>query len=400
MKKTLYKTLSLLLVFSCILGAFPINAAPSIVFTAINDVFVRSVSPTNLPARIGNTIYVPVSFFNGSPGLKSIYNAQYNQLVVFNSSHIMTFDITNSVTYNEQGTVFSGTAVKRNSVYYVPAKSVCECFGFDYSYITKGLLGPIVRINSDDNAVSDDMLLEKGFTAMRSIYNEYQATYATTTTPQPTSPVVPPETTPPTTDGNVGTPDNTTTEESRKVVYLAFEGAMGDDTGTILNTLSARNYNATFFAAKGSQPEYLLRAAACGHTIGNNLGGEGSLSEQAAQTSDMIKAITKTKPRLMMIPGGSKNIDRETIDSLILDGYRLWDSSSNYKTNSGSSSAIYSASTRYLASTSKNVVLCLKNDAASAAALNSLSAYFEAHNYEVRPITETNTPINSIQDMR
>lgn len=393
MKNKIKKAAIMFFIICFAINLTPITAAPNLIFTAINDVFVRSVSPTNIPVRIDGSMYVPVNFFAGSPGLKNIYNAQYNQLVVFNSSHIMTFDITNSVVYNEQGTVYSGNAVKMNGTYYVPAKSVCDCFGFGYSYISKGLLGPILRINSDDNTVSDDVLVEKGFSAMRDIYKEYNSTYGTAQ--------VPPVITNPTEPQNPGAETTKpNVQETQKVVYLAFEGAMGDATGLILNTLSSRNYTATFFAAVGSGPEYLLRAAACGHTIGNNLGGSGSLGAQAVQSSDMIKAVTKTKPRVMMLPGGSDSLSQATIDEMIGEGYRLWDSSTDFKTSSGSASAIYSATTRYLSRTTKNVVLCLKNDEASAAALESLTTYFAAHNYEIRPITETNTPINAILDMR
>lgn len=396
MKKFIKKTISLFMALCLFASMLPAVAAANITFTAVNDVFARGVSPSNMPTRVGGVMYVSYNIFRGTPGLKAVYNSKTDQLVLYNSSHILTFDMASGVAYDEQGTAYGSNAVKMNSTYYVPAKIVCDCFGFEYSYISKGVLGPIVRINSDQNTVSDDVLVERGFTAMRGIYNEFQASYGVEVTP-PVSPETPTAPTKPDTNGT-SQPPTTPAELPKKVVYLAFEGTMNGDTGTILDILSARNYTATFFASISSQPDYILRAAACGHTIGNNLGGNGPLAQQAELTSKKINSITKTKPRVLMIPGGSKAAGQQNVDSLIDSGYRIWDSSSNI--SEGSANAIYNAAVKQLSRANKSVVLCLDNSAASAAALSSLCTYFAAQNYEVRPITEINTPINEIMELR
>mgnify|MGYP000954074072 FL=1 len=111
-----------------------------------------------------------------------------------------------------------------------------------------------------------------------------------------------------------------------------------------------------------------------------------------------LRRLVKQRTRLMMIPGGSSHLEKEKTDGLLAAGYRLWDPTVDLRLNS--SSAIASAALRQLRSTSQNVVLCMRNDSSAAQALPKILAYLSAENYDVRSITELNTPINQLREVR
>lgn len=385
----------------------PSSAAPDVIFTAVNDTFLRGLSPSSMPTVVGGQAYVPYTTFTAAPnpGLIGKYDGVNNQLVLYNINRILTFDMANAITRDEQGTVYSAGAIRRNGTYYVPARVVCEAFGFRYSFIPGNLLGPIVRINTDGSGLSDDYLVSRGFSVMRTIYDQYQRDYGapaeepepSDSDPQPDPPETPPEQPDPD-DGLAG-----------KVVYLAIVGDVNEHTARILDILDANRYPAAFFVtprAQGENADYLLRAAASGHVVGVNLYGEGSsfdsaeqLLAQAQDVQQVIQAVTRTRARALMVPGGSASLTQEQRDALIQAGYRLWDGSGQTDLWAPAND-IYSASLSQLRRAPGNAVICLGNNPAGAQALSSLASFFRAHDIEVRLLSETATPVNQIQEMR
>ncbi len=411
MKKKCLALVTALLMISLMI--VPSVSARALTFIAVNNNFSRNLSPTTIPVRINGNIYVPYSMFRNVGNLKTIYNSRYDQVIIYNSNHILTFDITNQLTYDELGSVYSINAIRYNSTVYVPAYIVCECFSYNYSYITSSGLGPVLRIVTDDSSLSDDALLERELTTMRNIYNDYQALYGDKkpsnpgTSSQPVSPTTP--STNPSADPGDDVPSGTDEPaQASKAVYLAFEGPLSASTASILDQLARQGFHATFFVPSGITAEtapYLARAAAEGHTIGNQLNGAANpkdsldqLLEQAADMNAQLRRLVKQRTRLMMIPGGSSHLEKEKTDGLLAAGYRLWDPTVDLRLNS--SSAIASAALRQLRSTSQNVVLCMRNDASAAQALPKILAYLSAENYDVRSITELNTPINQLREVR
>ncbi len=389
-------------------GPSPSSAAPDVIFTAVNDTFLRGLSPSTMPTVIGGQAYVPYATFTAAPnpGLIGKYDGVNNQLVLYNINRILTFDMANAITRDEQGTVYSAGAVRRNGTYYVPARVVCEAFGFRYSFVPGNLLGPIVRINTDGSGLSDDYLVSRGFSVMRTIYDQYQRDYgAPLEEPEPYD-APEPEPEAPQTQPEQPDPDEALTG---KVVYLAIVGDVNEYTAQILDLLEDNRYSAAFFVtprAQGENADYLLRAAASGHVIGVNLYGEGSsfdstqqLLAQAQDTQQVIRAVTKTRARALMVPGGSASLTQEQRDALIQAGYRLWDGSGQTDLWA-SANDIYSSSLSQLRRAPGNAVLCLGNNPASVQALSSLAAFFRSHGIEVRPLFETATPVNQIQEMR
>lgn len=397
----------LALLFCC---PSPSSAAPDVIFTAINDTFLRGLSPATMPTVVSGQAYVPYTTFTAAPnpGLIGKYDGVNNQLVLYNINRILTFDMANAITRDEQGTVYGAGAIRRNGTYYVPARVVCEAFGFRYSFIPGNLLGPIVRINTDGSGLSDDYLVSRGFSVMRTIYDQYQRDYGSPAEPEP-QPGGNPEPEP----GDSPEPEQPEQPEqdplAGKVVYLAIVGDVNEYTAQILDILDANQYPAAFFVtprAQGANADYLLRAAASGHVIGVNLYGEGTgfdstqqLLCQAQDTQQVIRAVTKGRARALMVPGGSASLTQQQRDALIQAGYRLWDGSGETDLWAPAGE-IYNSCVSQMRRTPGNVVLCLGNNPASAQALSSLAPFFRSHQIEIRPLTETATPVNQTQEMR
>ena len=235
-------------------GPSPSSAAPDVIFTAVNDTFLRGLSPSTMPTVIGGQAYVPYATFTAAPnpGLIGKYDGVNNQLVLYNINRILTFDMANAITRDEQGTVYSAGAVRRNGTYYVPARVVCEAFGFRYSFVPGNLLGPIVRINTDGSGLSDDYLVSRGFSVMRTIYDQYQRDYgAPLEEPEP-SDAPEPEPEAPQTQPEQPDPDEAL---AGKVVYLAIVGDVNEYTAQILDLLEDNRYSAAFFVTPRAQGE-------------------------------------------------------------------------------------------------------------------------------------------------
>ena len=115
-------------------------------------------------------------------------------------------------------------------------------------------------------------------------------------------------------------------------------------------------------------------------------------------TTEAVQAVIKTRPRLLMVPGGSASLTQEEVDALVEGGYRLWDGS--FETQAQTAGAIYSACLSHLEGASGHVVLNLRSSPENAEALSSLVDYFRSNGYEVRPITDVVASINQILDKR
>ena len=121
MKRKIFICLFVLIIF----GTFMTSAVNPLIFTAINDVIQLNPTPNTVPIRVGGTVYVLPEVFTRALGLKSFYNSQLNQLLIYNSDANIVFDLTNSEAYDESQN-FVIPAIRMNGKTYVPAKAVCD----------------------------------------------------------------------------------------------------------------------------------------------------------------------------------------------------------------------------------------------------------------------------------
>ena len=261
-----------LLLCACVLGLFGSAAASSrvsVYFMAVNDTVLDLRSET-MPFSANGDIYVPYTVFDpNATGISlGVFTAYSNNTVMIYSrtkGGALTFDLTSDNAYASSGQTFFQTAIRRNSIIFVPVNLVCSQFG-----LTPNLLldqyGFIVRIKNSAVQMSDDDFAASARYILTPRYNAYVKSIGgdqVIDDPQPsTTPVTPPP---------------TPVQPEGGDVYLAFRCAPGGDTAPIAAALARYGASALFFFAPeelAGRDDEIRALAAVGHRIGLLLSGE------------------------------------------------------------------------------------------------------------------------------
>ncbi len=371
----------------------PANAAPTVVFTVVNDQF-QALSDATMPVEKDGKYYVPYTvFLSGFGDLKAYNSTQEQVLVLYDKEKVISFDIAHGYTYDQQMRTYNESAFTQNGRVFVPVSFICSTWGFYYSIIPSSK-GNIVRINKEAPSLSDSMLLYLGDSVMSSLISQYD------------------KATPP--SGGVTTPpisNEPPPVETRKTVYLTFDASPGGATTDILKALSQYRYSATFFCglANMDADDVVRNIIINGHTVGLNAdlltedlkeNTPDAVTKQLSEANARLLKIAKTKSRVVRITdAGLSGLSEEVRDALYLSGYRLWD----YTIDATAKSTSYSISTLItsaLKKTSRPAVIMLGNREADLRALNSVLAFLKENNYIVLPVNDWDTPINAYQDIR
>ncbi len=393
--KRLAAAAMLLFVLLSLVPAPRTAAASDVIFTAVNDVFVSNLSADTMPVRIGSQMYVPHSTLARLLTVKTYYNEKEQRLLVYNFDHVLTFDLANSITYDETGVVYSHNAVRRSGTVFVPAPLVCEKFGYYYSYITSAPLGPVVRINSEAVTVPDSVLIEKAQGRMQQIYDAYIAS----TAPDPggqTDPDLPPA------DPDQPEPGD---PEYSPSVYLAFTGEPGSDAGAVLDALAQSQTTAAFFVSGdlAACRQTLRRIFSEGHTLGLYAPGPHTSAEALLsgleQQNELLSEILHTKTRLVFIPG-CRSLAQSTRDALAAAGYRLWEDNVDPRSESRSGYSVRVNVRNMVSGMQYSAVVKLLCNASSAEALPGIVRDLQSAGSELLTIREWDTPINSAREIR
>ncbi len=373
-------------------------AAPSVIFTAINDVITPNMSDSTMPVRIGGQVYTPYSFLTRLLTISTHYNTTLQRLMVYNFDHTLTFDLANSITYDDAGIVYSYNAVRRNGSIYIPISLVCQVFGYYYSYITSSPLGPVVRVNTGDVSISDETLVERASGRMQQIYDAYVDSLA------------PPEEEPddePDSPDTPSQPDDQTEEEtSPGNVYLAFEGELGAETDSILDTLSQWEVKAAFFVSgdvTGDNADRLRRIFAEGHAVGLYAPGEYTsmqdMLDALSAQNEALRSVIHCGTRLLWMPG-SAGLSQEQRDALINAGYRLWEDNLDPRADVRTAYSVRVNVRTLLRGMERSAVIRLMNNEASSGALGGVISDLRGQDNTILTIREWDTPINGAREIR
>ena len=197
---------------------------------------------------------------------------------------------------------------------------------------------------------------------------------------------------------------------TRKNIRLSFNITDGKNFKSILDALSRYGYRATFFVQGNVIHEYdneLRRAFAAGHAIGTlsqngdpdfSAGGDTLTTALDLANENLFEAV-KIKTRLLRVPGGSKNLSKDTVDHIISLGYRIWDGHISPQGNTAS--RVYSSAISRLEATSASVpVLTLSDSDIHTGALTRILRYLNTNNYRTYTITFLDSPVNDISEKR
>ena len=235
-KRFLCLLLVLLMVFS--LTPSETRAETTVYFTAVNDQLLPDLSDETMPFWSGGRLYVPSTVITGTDlGLFYSRSRDKSTAVVYRQGSALTFNFAAGTVADQNDRQYSGPAIVRSDVVFLPLDLLTQFFSLDYSY-TRVTYGYLVRVKSDTVVLSDAKFIDAAAMSMEQRYNEYMKTHSESNDP-----------------GN--TPDQNT-DGDRDLVCLALRVTDEESANALLDTLASNNATATFLFSE-EQP----RSAIC-----------------------------------------------------------------------------------------------------------------------------------------
>ena len=275
-----------------------------VIFTIANDELLP-LNYTTMPYMYNSAVYVPYSVFTDYLGVRSMYNAKDDVLILGNSEKMLFYDMKNETAYDDEDYAYARKAVTYNGLIYVPARFTAEFFGLTYSYDYEI---PVVRLRDAESTYSDayiKMYYEQEFTAKLEAYQQ-----------------TPPE-----------EPDPETATPAP--VYFMFTGELNDYTNTILDTLESYGIKAMFFLNAETicaHEDIVRRIYVDGHRIGVSAANgvpetPETLVASLDAANEALFSVLRTVSRSVYLPGGSRSetYDASYFEMLAAAGYRYWD---------------------------------------------------------------------------
>ena len=226
--------------------AFPAKAAGSVYFVAAEE-SVLPVTDATMPFWANGYLYVPASVFTNL-GISVINNTAKKMTVLEKDRRAMLFDWAKGTAQDSSGSLFTPGVIQSGGLVFVPASTVANFFGLQYS-VTDVTNGYLVWLRSPDFGMSAKDFANAATYNMEERYNAYNRG-ATSSTP-PNVPVTP----------------SAPTRGAR--IHLCLEA--DQRTSGLLDALDRANGWATFYCTPDfleSNGELLRRMAASGHAVG------------------------------------------------------------------------------------------------------------------------------------
>ena len=146
-KRFLCLLLVLLMVFS--LTPSETRAETTVYFTAVNDQLLPDLSDETMPFWSGGRLYVPSTVITGTDlGLFYSRSRDKSTAVVYRQGSALTFNFAAGTVADQNDRQYSGPAIVRSDVVFLPLDLLTQFFSLDYSY-TRVTYGYLVRVKSD-----------------------------------------------------------------------------------------------------------------------------------------------------------------------------------------------------------------------------------------------------------
>lgn len=166
--------------------AFPAKAAGSVYFVAAEE-SVLPVTDATMPFWANGYLYVPASVFTNL-GISVINNTAKKMTVLEKDRRAMLFDWAKGTAQDSSGSLFTPGVIQSGGLVFVPASTVANFFGLQYS-VTDVTNGYLVWLRSPDFGMSAKDFANAATYNMEERYNAYNRG-ATSSTP-PNVPVTP-----------------------------------------------------------------------------------------------------------------------------------------------------------------------------------------------------------------
>ncbi len=392
------KTIALILTICIFTLLFTVpTAAEGEVFVAAGNTVLPLTDA--MPIRSSGVWYIDYQCFTkGNLNVNSSYNAAERMLVLYTWDTTLIFDLNKTVAYTAAEKIpYKAVSFAASGTVYVPVQFTAQMLGFEYTYFSDL---PMIRIKRSSD-IPNNMFT---YIAQNEIPDLLTAYNASKQQEESGNAIQTPSTN---TQPEEDDPEDGT---ERKNIRLTFNITNGKNMKGILDALSRYGYRATFFVQGSVLSSYdneLRRAVCAGHSIGTlSMNGDSdfsaagdTLTASLDLSNESLFEITKTKTRLLRVPGGSKSLSESTVEHIISLGYRIWD---EHITPQGSTaSRIYnSAISRLESSTATVPVLTLSDSDASYSALTRILRYLNTNNYRTYAISFLDSPVNNISEKR
>ena len=167
--------LSLLMLLT-VLPPFTV-AAPTVYFTSVNDT-ILNLSDDTMPFWQGGTLYIPHTAIDDGRmpkelGIYCSYNREKQLVTLIQSRKVLIADVAAGTIYDRDETYYSGKAIVRGDIAFLPIDSVAKYFDLQYSY-TKVTNGYLVRIRNDNAVLSDSKFIDAASAPMAQRYSQYE----------------------------------------------------------------------------------------------------------------------------------------------------------------------------------------------------------------------------------
>ena len=309
MKKRLLATLLCIVLVLLTAPPRPAAAEGTMNFIAIDELMPMEL--TNCVAVSGGTIYVPGFLFaNYSLGISYSYFSSAASAYFYAGDKQLFFELDTGRTYDGDDNSYAGTAFAQNGTVYVPLYLIQGFFGgFDYSYLTGGEYGNILRITTAAAILSDMEFLRAARSTMRIYYDIYNRTSAAenywpeeTPTPAPAVTPAPGPAAPTQTEQPEATPAGTAAPAhagERLTLGLA-----GMPTDRVLTELARSGIRTCFFLTAEdvrSDPDMVRRLVGEGHSAGVRCAGP-DLRASLEETGKLLFEAARVRTVLIAAP--------------------------------------------------------------------------------------------------
>lgn len=288
-KRFLCLLLVLLMVFS--LTPNETRAETTVYFTAVNDQLLPDLSDETMPFWSGGRLYIPSTVITGTD-LGLFYSRSHDKstAVVYRQGSALTFNFAAGTVADQNDRQYSGPAIVRSDVVFLPLDLLTQFFSLDYSY-TRVTYGYLVRVKSDTVVLSDAKFIDAAAMSMEQRYNEYMKTHSESNDP-----------------GN--TPDQNT-DGDRDLVCLALRVTDEESANALLDTLASNNATATFLFSEeqlSSLGDLLRRVVISGNAAALRIDASGGSSRTVSaieRANNALWAACNEKARLVALYGAS-----------------------------------------------------------------------------------------------
>lgn len=327
-KKWIKRLCALMLCAVLAVSAVPKAQGATVYFTAVNDTFL-GLSDT-MPTLYNGVLYVPYTMFSPQVtgvhlGVSATYSALKNRLMLFSSQNQLTFDLQEDTTYDMNGETYSGRAIIRNSMVYLPIGQVCAVFSEVKYTVNYTEYGYLVRVINEKAVLTDDGFIDAAKSSMKNALSRYESEKPTESEPVATTP--PPAVVTPAPGAGSGA-----------AVYLGF--ALGDTTGVdaLLSALENRECRGIFFLTAGQMAQWddlVRRLVGEGHFVGllTEAGDGDAAAEALAEGRRVLATVARCRVSAVLAPA----LDAEGLATLEEAGAVCWQTTADGRGLTGSS---------------------------------------------------------------